>query len=204
MKLMHFSSIVLFVLACCSAFGQTDYTQGTRALPTGMVGGIPTTQPDTASNAGCGEEASPAFRPPQDVLGRCVAIREYMRYTSPISPIGDMVVSMMGDETAFFLQSIILSRPPLTAVQALTVLDLIHNSFKQPVFIRSQADRKPEKSLALLKMLQATAVEQAVKERIAAETTFLTTLPATVTPIPILNLPPKPGVLPVQADFTKP
>ena len=115
-----------------------------------------------------------------------------------------MVVSMMGDETAFFLSGLIGSRPPLTPAQTLTVLDLIHNSFKKPAFIRSHADRKPEKSLALLKVLQTTAVDQTVKERIATETTFLTTLPETITPVQILNLPSKPGVMPMQGDFPKP
>jgi len=108
---------------------------------------------------------------------------------------------MMGDEAAFHLFSIMITRPPLTPAQTLTVLDIIHNSFKDPVFIQSHADRKPEKSQALLRIIQATAVDQIVKERIAAETNFLTTLPATITPIPILNLPSKPGVMPMAEDF---
>jgi hypothetical protein len=127
-----------------------------------------------------------------------------MRYPSPVSPIGDGVLSMMGDETAFFLYGLIWTRPPLTPAQTLTVLDLIHNSFKKPAFIRSHADRKPVKSLALLQMLQATAVDQIVKERIAAETTFLSTLPETVTPVEILNLPSTPGVMPINDALPKP
>jgi len=111
---------------------------------------------------------------------------------------------MMGDEAAFYVSSIMIKRPPLTPAQTLTVLDIIHNSFKRPVFIQSHADRKPQKSLALLKMLQATAVDQIVKERIAAETTFLNTLPEKITPVPILNLPSKPGVMPMREDFPNP
>jgi hypothetical protein len=108
---------------------------------------------------------------------------------------------MMGDEAAFHLFSIMITRPPLTPAQTLTVLDIIHNSFKMPAAIRSRADYNPRSSLALLKIIQATAVDQIVKERIAAETTFLTTLPATITPVPILNLPSKPGVMPQAEDF---
>ena len=111
---------------------------------------------------------------------------------------------MMGDEAAFHLYIIMSNRPPLTATQTLTVLDIIHNSFKMPAFIQSHADRKPKTSLALLKMLQATAVDQIVKERIAAETTFLNTLPENITPVPILNLPSKPGVMPMREDFPNP
>ena len=124
-----------------------------------------------------------------------------MRYPSPLSPIGDGRLSMMGDEAAFHLYSIMITRPPLTPAQTLTVLDIIHNSFKNPAFIQNDADRKPEKSLALLKIIQATAVDQAVKERIAAETTFLTSLPATITPVQILDGPSKPGVMPMREDF---
>jgi hypothetical protein len=127
-----------------------------------------------------------------------------MRYPTPLSPIGDGNLAMMGDEAAFFVYSIMNTRPPLTAAQTLTVLDIIHNSFKRPVAIQNPAERKPEKSLVLLKMLQATAVDQIVKERIAAETTFLTTLPEKITPVQILNLPSKPGWMPMREDFPEP
>jgi hypothetical protein len=198
---MNVSIFVFFILACSCIYGQAVSTPGT-SLPPGVTFVTPSTQ--TNRDIGCGEDSAPEHRPSGQILGRCIAIREYMRYKSPISPVGDMVVSMMGDETAFFLSGLIGSRPPLTPAQTLTVLDLIHNSFKKPAFIRSHADRKPEKSLALLKMLQTTAVDQTVKERIATETTFLTTLPETITPVQILNLPSKPGVMPMQGDFPKP
>lgn len=128
-------------------------------------------------------------------------MREYMRYPSPLSPIGDGTLSMMGDEAAFHLFSIMSARPPLTPAQTLTVLDIIHNSFKMPASSRNRGDYNPRSSLALLKIIQATAADQLVKERIAAETTFLTTLPTTITPVPILNLPSKPGVMPQAEDF---
>jgi hypothetical protein len=134
-------------------------------------------------------------------MGRCLAVKEYMRYPSPLSPIGDGWLAMMGDDAAFYLQSIMGTMPPLTTAQTLTVLDIIHNSFKMPAKIQSIGDRNPKKSLALLNMIQATAVDQFVKERIAVETTFLTTLPQTFTPIPLSNLPPKPGAMPNRADL---
>jgi hypothetical protein len=186
MKQPTFASGVLFVLACCCAYGQP----------------VPLPAPVQTVDKACEvHPVDPAFPPSPQMHGRCLAVKAYMGHPSPLSPIGDGTLSMMGDEAAFHLFSIMMERPPLTPVQTLTVLDIIHNSFKNPVFIQSHADRKPEKSLALLKIIQATAVDQLVKERIAAETTFLTTLPATITPVPILNLPSKPGVMPQAEDF---
>lgn len=182
---------VLFVLSCCGAYGQLiQFNHAPVIEPT-----------DTE----CEVHPIGSFPPSALSLaqwqGDCLAVKEYMRYPSPLSPIGDGRLSMMGDEAAFHLFGLIMTRPPLTPAQTLTVLDIIHNSFKNPAFIQSHADRKPEKSLALLKIIQTTAVDQLVKERIAAETTFLTTLPATITPVPILNLPSKPGVMPMREDF---
>jgi len=187
MKQPILSSGVLLILACGGAYGQIEE---------------PFHRPAKAVDKGC--EVDPAFPPPAAMQGRCLAVKEYMRYPSPISPIGDLTLGMMGDEAAFYVYSIMITRPALTPAQTLTVLDIIHNSFKMPAFIQSHADRKPEKSLALLKMIQATAVDQLVKERIAAETTFLTTLPEKITPVPILNLPSKPGVMPMREDFPNP
>jgi len=187
MKQPILASGVLLVLACCGAYGQVAE---------------PFHRPAKAVDKGC--EVDPAFPPSAAMHGRCLAVKEYMRYPVPLSPIGDGVLAMMGDEAAFYVSSIMIKRPPLTPAQTLTVLDIIHNSFKRPVFIQSHADRKPQKSLALLKMLQATAVDQIVKERIAAETTFLNTLPEKITPVPILNLPSKPGVMPMREDFPNP
>jgi hypothetical protein len=188
MKQPILSSSVLLVLACCGAYGQViEFNHG----------------PVRTVDKGC-EVADPKFAPTAQMQGRCLAVKEYMRYPVPLSPIGDGRLAMMGDEAAFHVYSIMITRPPLTPAQTLTVLDIVHNSFKMPAFIQSHADRKPRTSLALLKMLQATAVDQIVKERIAAETTFLNTLPENITPVPILNLPSKPGVMPMREDFPNP
>jgi hypothetical protein len=183
MKQPILSSGLLLVLACCGAYGQLEepFHRPAKAPP----------------------EVTPVFPTPQ-MQGRYTAVKEYMRYPSPISPIGDGTLAMMGDEAAFHLYVIMSTRPPLTPAQTLTVLDIIHNSFKRPVAIQNGADRKPQKSLALLKIIQATAVDQIVKERIAAETTFLNTLPEKITPVPILNLPSKPGWMPMREDFPNP
>ncbi len=187
MKQLIFSRSVLFVLASCGVYGQ-------------LVAPFHPPTP-TVDNECRVDTVYPLSAP---MHGDCLAVKEYMRYPSPLSPIGDGWLAMMGDEAAFHLSSIIALRPPLTAAQTLIVLDIVHNSFKMPSAIRSHADRKPEKSLALLKRLQATAVDQIVKERIATEVTFLTTLPTSITPVPILNLPAKPGVMPMRDDFPKP
>jgi len=99
-----------------------------------------------------------------------------MRMPSPLQ-LGDRYLAALGDESAFFVYSFIVNSPPLTAVQMLTALDIIHKSFVSPMAIQGGAARKPEKSLALLKMLQETAVDQTVKERIAIEANFLNDVP---------------------------
>jgi hypothetical protein len=111
---------------------------------------------------------------------------------------------MMGDEAAFYVSVVMSEMPPLTTAQTLTVLDIIHNSFKQMDAIQNTAYRNPKASLAMLKRIQATAVDQTVKERIAAETTFLTTLPEKITLKPYPNIPARPGVMPTNEALPKP
>lgn len=176
MKQRFLANSVLFLLACLGAYGQV---------------GMPTPSPNTP------RDALQVFSS-KIMQWHYTAIKEYMRYPSPLSPIGDGVVAMMGDEAAFHLFTIMINRPPLTAVQTLTVLDIIHNSFKQPGVIQNIADRKPRQTLALLKYIQATAVDQRVKERIATEMTFLATVPQTITPPPLPLLPAQPGVMPTR------
>ena len=200
MRQITLASTVLFIFACRSVYGQVATQAPSTPTTSGAMAPLHPINA-TAEVKVCGEDNTPSLRPPPEIQARCRAVKNFMRYPSPISPIGDGTLSMMGDETAFYLSGIIWKMPPLTVAQTLTVLDIIHNSFKSPVFIRSYADRKPDRSLALLQMLQATAVDQIVKERIATETTFLTTLPEKVTPVPILNLPPKSGVMPMREDF---
>jgi hypothetical protein len=97
---------------------------------------------------------------------------------------GDETLAAFGDQTAFFIYTVMVSSPPLSAAQTLTALDIIHKSFARPSAIQG-GDRKPVASLALLKIFQATAVDQMVKERVAAETNYLNTLPATIDSAPI-------------------
>jgi hypothetical protein len=179
----------LMLMACCFASGQNEPFNGS-APPA----------PTTTTT-----EVPAKYLPSPQMRGRIAAVKEYMRYPSPLSPIGDLTLSMMGDEAAFIVSYLMTTMPPLTPAQKLTVLDIIHNSFKMPAAIRDGASYNPKNSLALLKMLQATAVDQAVKERIATEVAFLTTLPKTITRPPWVNLPSKPaskpGVLPMAEDF---
>jgi hypothetical protein len=52
-------------------------------------------------------------------------------------------------------------------------------------------------------MREHAAKLESVKERIATETNFLMSLPERVTPVPNLNLPSKPGVMPIRDDIAK-
>ena len=121
-------------------------------------------------------------------------VKGYMALPSPLKR-GDGYCAMLGDEAAFFIYGIVVSNPPLTAAQTLTALDIIHKSFGDLLAVRNAADRKPRSSLALLKLFQATAVDEDVKERIATETSFLNALPLNVT-APAMGVPeppPPPG-----------
>jgi hypothetical protein len=104
----------------------------------------------------------------------------------------------MGDEAAFHIFTFLGTSSPLTAAQTLTALDILHNAFAMPNAILNPSDRKPVQSLVVLKMLQATAVDQIVKERIAIETTFLMNVPTEVLPPPmgVPGPPPAPGTTP--------
>jgi len=89
---------------------------------------------------------------------------------------GDQTLAGEGDEAAFFIYTLMINRTPLTAEETLTALDIILKSFARPIAIQN-GHTKPVNSLALLKLLQTTAVDQMVKERIAAETNFLNAVP---------------------------
>jgi hypothetical protein len=106
-----------------------------------------------------------------------------MGFPSPLKG-GDETLAAYGDSAAFFISVFTGHNPPLSAPQTLTALDIIHKSFARLNAVQS-GDRKPEATLALLKIFQATAVDQTVKERIAIETNFLNTLPATIESTPI-------------------
>ncbi len=144
----------------------------------------------------------PAFYPNDAMRWRYTAVKEYMRHKSPIGPVGSGVLASMGDESAFHVYVLVKDRLPLPTDEAMTVLDIVHNSFKIPAAIQQAADRRPEKSLALLMLIQASATNQVVKERIATETAFLKTVPEKIMAPPlVLTSPPKPGVMPNSADF---
>jgi hypothetical protein len=127
---------------------------------------------------------------------RFAIVRGYMRRSSPLQ-IGNQYLAGLGDEAAFFIYNLGIYSP-LSAAQTLTALDIIHKSFADPLAIRNGEDRKPLKSLALLKLFQATAGDETVKERIVVETNFLNAVPQNpvAPPIGIIGPPPAPGTTP--------
>jgi hypothetical protein len=118
-----------------------------------------------------------------------------MTFNSPLQG-GKMTLAGMGDEAAFDIYTLMVNSPPMTAAQTLTALDIIHKAFARPVAIQYGLT-KPTNSLALLKIFQATAVDQAVKERIATETNFLNAVPEKIVPPPPAVYPPPPPGVPI-------
>jgi hypothetical protein len=184
MKHAMLASGVLFVLACCGAYGQV----GIAAQP-------------------FSRDVPPSEIPPRfDTLqeeGRYLAVKDFMRYRRPLSPIGDFTLWAMGDEIAYYFNLILERRPPLSTEEMLRVLDMVHTAFKRPASIRLCSDRNPEKSQALLETLQAAAVDQFVKESIAAEASSLATFIESATPI-LSNLPCNPGGMREDVDLSAP
>lgn len=119
-----------------------------------------------------------------------------MRFSSPLQR-GDLYLAGLGDKAAFFIYVLMSTRSQLSAEETLTALDIIHKSFANLLAVQ-KGDRKPINSLALLKLFQASAVDQRVKERIAAENNFLKALPEDVAPAPlgVIGPPPAPGTTP--------
>lgn len=121
----------------------------------------------------------------------------YLRFSSPLQG-GDQTLAGEGDGAAFFIYTLMVNRSPLSAAETLTALDIIHKSFGDPLAIQNGQDRKPVKSLALLKLFQSTAIDQTVKERIAAETNFLNAVPQNIVapPMGVPGPPPAHGTTP--------
>jgi|SRR5579863_215296 len=182
MKHAMLASGVLFVLACCGAYGQVG------------IGAQPFSRNVPPS------EIPPRFDTLQEE-GRYLAVKDFMRYPRPLSPVGDFTLWAMGDEIAYYFNLILERRPPLSTEEGLRVLDMVHTEFKRPAFIRLCSDRNPEKSQALLETLQAAAVDQFVKESIAAEASFLATFIESAAPI-LSNLPCNPGGMREDVDLS--
>lgn len=129
-------------------------------------------------------------------------VRHYMAQKSPLGNIGAGTLAMMGDEAAFYVYTIIIKRPPLTAEQTLTVLDMLHSAFAKPELVQNAGHLTPKNTKYLLGMIEKTAIDQRVKERIAAEKTFLETVPTKIVRAPwVITGPVKEGALPVREDF---
>lgn len=190
---MKHAGFVLAVTFLGSSVASGQSAPAPQPAPSGSVfpgaWTAPLGTPDSSLNE------SPVFRDPA-MQARYSTVRSYMRLPSPLA-FGNEYLSMLGDQAAFFIYTVMINRPPLSAVETLTALDIIHKSFRNLLAVQA-GDRKPTSSLALLKLFQATAVDQRVKERIAAENNFLNALPENVVPLPlgVPGPPPAPGTTP--------
>lgn len=155
-------SSILLVLTCGAAYGQPAI----YGLP------LPPAAPP---------EILPAFDTLEE-QGRYLAVKDFMRYPKPLSPVGDGTLVAMGDEIATYFNLILERRPPLSTKEILRLLDMVHTAFSQPPFIRLCSDRNPEKSLALMETLQEAAFDRFAKGSIAAETAFLANFVETAAP----------------------
>jgi hypothetical protein len=94
--------------------------------------------------------------------------------------IGSVSFHAMGDEAAFHIYRIMNAKKGLTLKETRNALEILHRAFESLAAVSNGADKKPKKALVLLDILQSTAADQLVKERIASERTFLLTLPEQV------------------------
>lgn len=177
---------ILFVLACCSALGQS--------------GPIPSFRPQHR------DAPPPEILPPFDTLveqGRYLAVKHFMSYPRPLSPVGDFTLMAMGDEIATYLNLILERRPPLSDEENLRVLDMIHTAFREPKFIHLCSNRNPEKTLVLLETMQASATDQFTQENIASATAFFADYVAGEAPV-LSHLPCNMGPPKVEVDLSVP
>ncbi len=177
---------ILFVLACCSALGQS-----------GSITGFELKHRDAPP---------PEILPPFDTLeeqGRYLAVKHFMSYPRPLSPVGDFTLWAMGDEVATYFNLLLERRPLLSDEEILRVLDMIHTAFREPKFIRLCSNRNPEKTLALLDALQATAADRFAKESIAPAMIFFANYVANESPV-LSHLPCNIGPPKVEVDLSEP
>jgi hypothetical protein len=189
MKNRHLALALLLTSLCGSAFSQSV---SAPQLPPGALVGTPSNPPG----------ASALIQPPASFTAgqkhRFGTVQAYMAFPSPLQ-WGDQLLAGMGDEAAADLLIMLASAPPLSVPQMQTAMDIVHKSFFMPRAIQNVADRKPTASLALLQKFQATAVDQTLKERIAAENNFLNAVPKTFPPLQLpanLGPPPAAGTTP--------
>jgi hypothetical protein len=176
---------ILVVLACGAVFGQ-----------------VKNAQPFSAGR----NEPPPEILPPFDTLeeqGRYLAVKHFMSYPRPLSPVGDFTLWAMGDEIATYFNLILERRPPLSDEETLRALDMIHTAFRDPKFIHLCSNRNPEKTLALLETMQVSATDQFTKENIAAATGFFADYVASEAPV-LSHLPCNMGPPKVEVDLSVP
>jgi hypothetical protein len=185
MRQISFVLMIPLILFCGPAFGQSA---GQPQLPPGAK--LYWTSPAPQKLIGPPPPAN--FSNAQKF--RYYTIQWYLTFPSPLQ-LGDQLLANMGDEAAADLLMILGASPALSGAQMLTAMDIVHKSFMDPraikdvamiqnaATIQNVANRKPTSSLALLQKFQASAVDEAVKERIAIETNFVNAVPQTLPPL---------------------
>lgn len=130
------------------------------------------------SHTSIGPQVQPAPGSPE---ARFPVMNWYLSLPSPMKG-GDQTLAGMGDAAAAQILAFVEARPPFSAAQMQTAMDLVHKAFARPRAIPPE-NRRPTSALKVLKAFQVTATDQLVKERIAAETNFLNAVPQVVPPL---------------------
>jgi hypothetical protein len=184
MNQARFALAISFALACGVAFGQSTPAPQAGWITPGTVEFTPQRPPQVCSD--------PAIQ------ARFFRICAYLGLSSPLQG-GDQTLAGMGDEAAADIFEIVRTRPPLSAAETLTALDIVHKAFAIPRALTVEK-RKPIVALRLMETLQLTAVDPAVKERIAAETAYLKAVPQILPPLRFIGptMPQPPGTIVVN------
>ena len=144
---------------------------------------------------------------PQELRYHFDFVKAYMRQKGPLGSVGWGTLAGMGDEAAFHVYAVMIQRPPLSVDETLVALDIVHSSFAKPELVRDPTYLQPLKTLELFKIIEATAVDDRVKSRIAHERMFLQTVPKSVVHRPMQRAGERDvsagGALPTQGDVNR-
>jgi hypothetical protein len=142
-------------LACSCAAGQTRVEVSGKRV---VKNGISQTPSDTHPKRSAQEF-------------RLVVIQRLMERPSPLT-VGDAQLHRLGDQAAVDIMKV-LGENALGEAQTPTVLDMLHKAFERPAAIVNHSDRAPKAASFLLRVLDAEAQDQIVKQRIAETREFV-------------------------------
>jgi hypothetical protein len=94
-----------------------------------------------------------------------------MEHSSPLT-VGNAQLHRLGDQAAVDIMRV-LGEKTLTEAQMPTVLDMLHKAFERPAAIVNHSNRAPRATSFLLQVLDTSAQDQSIKQRIAETKAFV-------------------------------